>query len=134
MVSYTELSDIQISSSQSFKFLNFEGPLNGWQASVAKLVSRSLAGQSKSFRDQSATSCAQILALLNQISDELGNNPASQLVGRLAEQVKNATDAGVTCSSSEIAALQAANSDIDQSEAELADVLSETQNTLEGTL
>jgi hypothetical protein len=111
-----------------------KGPLNGWQASVAKLVSRSLAGESKSFRQQSATSCAQILALLNQISDELENNPASQLVARLAILVKNLTDAGVTCSSSEIAALQAANSDIDKSEVELANVLDETQNTLEGGL
>jgi hypothetical protein len=97
-------------------------------------VSRQLSGQSKGFRQQAATSCAQLIALLAQIADELENNPASQLVARLAGQVKNATDSGVTCSAGEIAALQAANTDIDKSEVNLAEELEQAQDTLEGQL
>jgi hypothetical protein len=108
---------------------------------VAKIVTRRLAGDQKgllAMRQQlddsgTANACSTLVTLLQEISEELVNNPASQLVGRLAGQVKNTTAAAaISCSAADFDALQAANSEIDKFEVELDEELTAVQDTLQG--
>ena len=55
-----------------------------------------------------------------------------KLLNHSTLQVSNATAASVSCSTAEIAALKAANSDINTAEKEIADEISNAQETLAG--
>ena len=107
-----------------------QNAVNRAQATIGQLKTRQLALNMRQLPSQ--YTCSDVVFLTSEMADALNENPASKLVGQLADKVANASS--VVCSSAQIASLITLDNTINDAETNIAEELTNVQDSLQGLL
>ena len=105
---------------------------NAVNAARAANAARARRGLLLNMRQQTASQCSDVVDLTNSMVEALKDNPASTLVGQIAEQIVNATS--VVCTPDDIASLNKLDADINDTETSIVDELANVQDSLLGKM